>query len=75
MGSPESDGDAAKDEKPQRLVGVTEPFYLGVYEVAQVEYQKVTGSNLCRVEASQESPSRGTPPQGGKSLRLLLAFL
>ncbi|MCY2989228.1 MAG: formylglycine-generating enzyme family protein, partial [Planctomycetota bacterium] len=45
MGSPDSDGDAGYDEKPQHRVRITKPFYLGVYEVTQAQYQKVVGSN------------------------------
>ncbi|MCY2991427.1 MAG: formylglycine-generating enzyme family protein, partial [Planctomycetota bacterium] len=45
MGSPDSDGDAGSDEKPQHWVWISKPFYLGVYEVTQAQYQKVVGSN------------------------------
>ena len=44
MGSPDSDRDADPDEKPQHLVKITKPFYLGVYEVTQGQYEKVMGS-------------------------------
>jgi formylglycine-generating enzyme required for sulfatase activity len=44
-GAPDSDSDAHANEKPQHLVRITEPFYLGVCEVTQADYQKVTGSN------------------------------
>ncbi len=40
MGSPE--------ENPQHRVQITKPFYLGVYEVTQGQYQKVVGSNRSR---------------------------
>ena len=33
MGSPESDGDAPSDEKPQHRVRITKPFRLGAHEV------------------------------------------
>ena len=45
MGSPESDSDATSDEKPQHKVRITKPFYLGMYEVTQAEYEKVMGKN------------------------------
>jgi len=32
-------------KKPQRKVRITKPFYLGVYEVTQAEYEKVMGEN------------------------------
>ena len=45
MGSPESDDFALDWEKPQHKVRITKPFYLGVYEVTQAEYEKVMGKN------------------------------
>jgi formylglycine-generating enzyme required for sulfatase activity len=45
MGSPESDSIAYDFEKPQHKVRITKPFYLGVYEVTQGEYEKVMGEN------------------------------
>ena len=43
MGSPDSDSDARRQEKPQHLVKITKPFYLSVYEVTQQQYEKVMG--------------------------------
>ncbi|MCY2991291.1 MAG: SUMF1/EgtB/PvdO family nonheme iron enzyme [Planctomycetota bacterium] len=45
MGSLDSDRGADANEKPQHRVQITKPFYLGVYEVTQAQYQKVVGSN------------------------------
>jgi formylglycine-generating enzyme required for sulfatase activity/serine/threonine protein kinase/Tol biopolymer transport system component len=45
MGAPDGEYKAFSDERPQRLVRITEPFYLGVYEVTQGEYGKVMGTN------------------------------
>ena len=45
MGSPESDRDANDDEKPQHSVKITRPFFMGVYEVTQGEYEKIMGTN------------------------------
>jgi serine/threonine protein kinase/formylglycine-generating enzyme required for sulfatase activity len=45
MGSPDSDPNAEPDEKPQHLVRITRPFYLGVHEVAQAQYEAVMGNN------------------------------
>jgi len=45
MGSPEDDRDAYDDEKPQHRVGISKPFYLGVYEINQAQYQAVMGNN------------------------------
>src|SRR5262249_45537394 len=44
-GSPESEAMRNLDEGPQHEVEITEPFYLGVYEVTQAEYEKVMGEN------------------------------
>jgi outer membrane protein assembly factor BamB len=44
MGSPDSAPDAAEDEKPQHRVRITEPFYLGVYEVTQEQYRRIMGA-------------------------------
>jgi formylglycine-generating enzyme required for sulfatase activity/tRNA A-37 threonylcarbamoyl transferase component Bud32 len=44
MGSPPGeDGDS--DEKPQHWVEITQPYYLGVYEVTQGEFQTVMGKD------------------------------
>lgn len=34
-----------KDEQPQHPVRITQPFYMGVYEVTQGEFQKMLGRN------------------------------
>ena len=45
MGSPYDGNDAENDAKPQHHVRITRPFYLGVYEVTQAQYEAVTGDN------------------------------
>ncbi len=45
MGSPDSDKDAAPNEKPQHRVRITKPFYLGKYQVTQEQWQGVMGNN------------------------------
>jgi formylglycine-generating enzyme required for sulfatase activity len=45
MGSPETERAAPEDEKPQHLVRITRPFYLGIHQVTQGQYRAVTGTN------------------------------
>jgi formylglycine-generating enzyme required for sulfatase activity len=45
MGSPDSDKDASGDEKPQRRIRITKPFYLGKYLVTQEQWKAVMGDN------------------------------
>jgi formylglycine-generating enzyme required for sulfatase activity len=44
MGSPESEAGRGDDER-QHPVRITRPFYIGVYEVTQREYEAVMGVN------------------------------
>jgi serine/threonine protein kinase/formylglycine-generating enzyme required for sulfatase activity len=45
MGAPPSEREPSsrEDERPQHRVQITQPFYLGVYEVTQQEFERVTG--------------------------------
>jgi formylglycine-generating enzyme required for sulfatase activity len=45
MGSRDDEKVADKDEKPQHRVRVSRPFYLGVTEVTQAQYEAVMGVN------------------------------
>ena len=45
MGSPASEKARSADEGPQHTVRITQPFYMGVYEVTQAEYESVMGTN------------------------------
>lgn len=38
MGSPEQDRSASPDEKPQRKVKISRPFYLGTFEVTKAQF-------------------------------------
>jgi formylglycine-generating enzyme required for sulfatase activity len=50
MGSPA--GEAERDpEELQHEVVISKPFYMGVYEVTQAQYQKVTGQNRSHFNA------------------------
>jgi formylglycine-generating enzyme required for sulfatase activity len=43
MGSQASDPFAVADEKPPHRVRISQPFYLGIYEVTQEQYRHVVG--------------------------------
>jgi len=45
MGSPVNEPGRDFDEGPRRMVTVTRPFYMGVYEVTQEQYECVMGKN------------------------------
>jgi uncharacterized protein (TIGR02996 family) len=45
MGSLPQEGNRYADEQPRHPVEITRPFYLGVYQVTQEEYERVTGEN------------------------------
>jgi len=44
------------DEKPQRKVTITRPYYLGVYEVTQYEYRQVMNDNPSKFKDSELLP-------------------
>jgi formylglycine-generating enzyme required for sulfatase activity len=54
MGSPPTEAGRDEDE-PLHRVWISKPFYLGIYEVTQEQYEKVMGHN----------PSRFRPGKGG----------
>jgi formylglycine-generating enzyme required for sulfatase activity len=56
MGAPESDDKASDDEKPQHRVRITRPFYLGITEVTQAQYQAVTATNPSLFTRSEDQP-------------------
>jgi len=45
MGSPDSEKGHGKNESPQREVTLSKPFYMGVMEVTQIQYEAVMGTN------------------------------
>ncbi len=45
MGSPNDEEWRWEDEVPQHRVRITMPFYLGMYQVTQAEYERVMGTN------------------------------
>ncbi len=60
MGSPEGEG--SSDEQPQHEVEITKPFYMGVYEVTQAEYEKVMGKNPSFFKKEQVGKDTGSFP-------------
>ncbi|MGE5193797.1 MAG: SUMF1/EgtB/PvdO family nonheme iron enzyme [Deltaproteobacteria bacterium] len=45
MGSAAADPGAREDEKPQHRVRISKPFYMGVYEVTQGEFERLMQTN------------------------------
>ncbi|MEK6257167.1 MAG: bifunctional serine/threonine-protein kinase/formylglycine-generating enzyme family protein [Planctomycetota bacterium] len=45
MGSPASELERSAEEGPQHTVRISQPFYMGVHEVTQGEYEQVMGTN------------------------------
>jgi formylglycine-generating enzyme required for sulfatase activity len=45
MGAPEDEVGSRIDEYPALAVKISAPFYMGVYEITQAEYEKVAGVN------------------------------
>ena len=62
MGALEADADAEPDEKPQHRVQITRPFYMGVYEVTQAQYQAVMGENPSHFAATGAGRKDGRGP-------------
>jgi formylglycine-generating enzyme required for sulfatase activity len=56
MGSPDSDQDVPDDEKPQHRVRITKPFYLGMYEVTQEQYERVMVENPSHFQGDAQRP-------------------
>ena len=53
MGSPDSDKDALAGEKPQHLVRITRPFYLGATEVTVGQFRRVVETAGYQTEAEK----------------------
>jgi formylglycine-generating enzyme required for sulfatase activity len=52
MGSPASEASRRDDEGPQHEVTITKPFYMGVTEVTQEQYEAVMGTNPSHVKGA-----------------------
>ena len=60
MGSAETDPGARDDEMPQHRVRISQPFYLGVYEVTQAEFEglmKTNPSSFTRKALLKDAPA------------------
>ena len=55
MGSPEGEADRGQNEG-QHEVELTQPFYLGVYDVTQAQYEAVTGKNPSQYKGEPDLP-------------------
>jgi len=53
MGSPDSEKGRSPNEGPQHEVMITKPFYMGIYEVTQAQYEQVTGKNPSSFKGAQ----------------------
>jgi formylglycine-generating enzyme required for sulfatase activity len=53
MGSPKAEG-GEEEERPQRRVTLSQPFYMGVYPVTQAEHEKLMGTNPSYFSAKGE---------------------
>jgi len=60
MGSSTDDKHANADEQPQHRVKISKPFYLGVFEVSQQQYQMIMGENPSQFSATGGSRNRVT---------------
>lgn len=55
MGSPDDDRHGSA-EKPQHRVRITKPFYLGVYEVTQLEFARMMRANPSNFKGNMKRP-------------------
>ena len=53
MGSPASEAWRGSDEGPHRRVTISKPFYMGIHEVTQEQYQAVLGENPSKFKGAK----------------------
>jgi len=58
MGSPQDEKDRQSDEGPQHEVTITRPFYMGVFEVTQEQYEKITGKHPSPLQGATRPAER-----------------
>jgi uncharacterized protein (TIGR02996 family) len=61
MGSGPKERDSHHDEQPRREVTLTRPYWLGVFQVTQADYEAVIGSNPSFFAPGSETISAGDP--------------
>lgn len=52
MSSPKDEMGRGEEEGPQHEVTISRPFYMGVYDVTQAQYEQVMGANPSRFKSS-----------------------
>ena len=52
MGAPDSERSAGREEKPQHVVEISQPFYMGRFEVSQAIYARVMNKKKVQREGS-----------------------
>jgi formylglycine-generating enzyme required for sulfatase activity len=58
MGSPGNELGRNDHDETQHTVTLTKPFYMGIYEITQAQYQNVMGSNPSYFKAGAHAPKR-----------------
>ena len=66
MGSPTGEAERSTDEGPTHTVRITQPFYMGVYEVTQAEYESVMGTNPSSFSKTGDGKSKVSGMDTGK---------
>jgi len=58
MGSPETEAGRVDNEGPQHTVTISRPFYLGVTEVTQAQYEAVMGANPSNIKSANRPAAK-----------------
>jgi formylglycine-generating enzyme required for sulfatase activity len=58
MGSPATEAGRSSEEGPQHGVTISKPFYMGVFEVTQEQYEQVMGKNPSNVKGATNPVER-----------------
>jgi len=54
MGSPATEGGRYSEEGPQHEVTISKPFYMGVFEVTQEQYEQIMGQNPSTLKGAKK---------------------